>query len=117
VLACENAVGQEMPPMVIFDGKNHNYLWMIGEVPGMFYGMSNKGWMDQEFFQCWLKKNFLKYAVGSQPLLLLFNRHSSHYELRVWKGGSDYLLSTSPYNTGLTVSGMHSFRAIETSLD
>ena len=50
MLASENAVGQAMPPMVIFDGKNHNYLWMIGEVPETFYGMSNKGWMDQEFF-------------------------------------------------------------------
>ena len=52
MLACGNAIGQAMPPMVMFDGKNHNYQWMVGEVPGMFYGMSNKGWTDQELFRC-----------------------------------------------------------------
>ena len=80
ILACGNAVGQALPPMVIFEGKNLNHAWTVGEIPGTLYGMSGKGWTDQELFKHWLKNQFLKYAVGSRPLLLLLDGHSSHYE-------------------------------------
>ena len=46
----------------------------------MYYGMSGKGWTDQELFMHWLKDHFLKYAVPGRPLLLLLDGHSSHYE-------------------------------------
>ncbi len=80
VLGCANAVGQAIPPMVIFEGKYLNYQWTIGEFPGTYYGMSGKGWTDQELFGHWLKDHFLKYAVPGQPLLLILDGHSSHYE-------------------------------------
>ena len=70
VLACGNAVGQAIPSMVIIEGKNFNHDWTLGEVPGTFYGMSNKGWTDQELFKHWLKDHFLKYSVGARPLLI-----------------------------------------------
>ena len=79
-VACVNAIGQALPPMVIFEGKYLNHQWTEGEVPGTFYGMSNKGWTDQELFQLWFKNHFLKYAVPNHPLLLLLDGHSSHYE-------------------------------------
>ena len=66
--------------MVIFEGKYLNYQWTHNEVPGTYYGMSGKGWMDQELFRYWLKDHFLKYAVPSRPLLLLMDGHSLHYE-------------------------------------
>jgi len=55
-------------------------LWTIGEVPGTIYGMSEKGWTDQELFLYRLK-HFLKYANPGRPLLLLLDGHSSHFEL------------------------------------
>ena len=82
VLGCVNAIGQSIPPMVIFEGKYLNHQWTEGEVPGMYYGMSGKGWIDQELFRNWLKNHFLKYAVSGRPLLLLLDGHSSHYEPR-----------------------------------
>ena len=82
VLGCANAVGQAIPPMVIFDGKYLNYQWTLGEVPGTYYGMSGKGWTDQELFRHWLKDHFLKYAVAQRPLFLLMDGHSSHYDIR-----------------------------------
>ena len=30
---------------------------------GTYYGMSDKGWTDQELFKNWLKHHFLQYAV------------------------------------------------------
>ncbi len=80
ILGCANALGQTVPPMVIFEGKYLNYQWTDGEVPGTYYGMSGKGWTDQELFKHWLKDHFLKYAVPSRPLLLLLDGHSSHYD-------------------------------------
>ena len=68
------------PPMVVFEGRYLNYQWTIGEVPGTYYGMSGKGWSDQELFQHWLKDHFLKYAVSQRPLFLMMDGHSSHYE-------------------------------------
>ena len=66
--------------MVIFEGKYLNYEWTIGEVPGTTYGMSEKGWTDQQLFLYWLK-HFLHYANPQRPLLLLLDGHSSHFEL------------------------------------
>ncbi len=80
ILDCVNALGQTVPPMVIFEGKYLNYQWTDGEVPGTYDGMSGKGWMDQELFRHWLKDHFLRYAVPSRPLLLLLDGHSSHYD-------------------------------------
>ena len=80
VLGCANAIGQVIPPMVIFEGKYLNYQWTRNKIPGTYYGMSGKGWTDQELFRHWLKDHFLKYTVPSRPLLLLMDGHSSHYE-------------------------------------
>ena len=55
IIACANAAGQAIPPMIIFEGKYLNHEWTIGEVPGTIYGMSEKGWTDQELFMLWLK--------------------------------------------------------------
>ena len=65
VICCGNAVGQSIPPMVVFEGKYLNHQWTEGKMSGthIYYGMSNKGWTDQELFMHWLKDHFLKYAV------------------------------------------------------
>ena len=80
IIACANALGQCLPPMVIFEGKYLNHQWTLGEVPGTYYGMSDKGWTDQELFRHWLKNHFVRYAVPGRPILLLLDGHSSHYE-------------------------------------
>ena len=40
VICCANAIGQSIPPMVIFEGKYLNHLWTVDEVLGTYYGMS-----------------------------------------------------------------------------
>ena len=49
------------------------------EIPGTVYGLSSKGWIDQELFHLWFTKHFLLYAPPARPLLLLMDGHSSHY--------------------------------------
>ncbi len=83
VIACFNAAGQSIPPMVIFTGKKFNHDLSIGEVPGTLYGMADSGWMDQELFFNWFTNHFLKHAVSARPLLLLLDGHSSHFTLEL----------------------------------
>lgn len=46
VVACISASGQAIPPCVIFDTKQLNHAWTKDKVPGSWYGLSNKGWID-----------------------------------------------------------------------
>ena len=81
VVACVNAIGQAIPPFVIYDAKTLNPMWMKEGVPGTAYARSPKGWIDTELFKTWLEDHFLKYAVPGRPLLLIVDGHKTHYEL------------------------------------
>ena len=65
--------------MVIWDRKRLRPELTVEEVPGTIYGLSAKGWMDQELFDAWFHCHFLKYAPLAHLLLLLMDGHSSHY--------------------------------------
>ena len=80
VLVCANAAGSVVPPMVIFEGQRFNPEWSKGEVPDTLYGMSEKGWTDQELFYYWLTEQFVKHIPPTQPVILLVDGHSPHYE-------------------------------------
>ena len=79
VVGCVSAAGFCIAPMVIWDRKTLAPELTIGEVPGTIYGLSSRGWMDQELFDIWFNNHFLKYAPSTRPLLLLLDGHSSHY--------------------------------------
>ena len=79
IVACGNAAGPTLPPMVIFKGERFNHEWSVGEVPGTLYGMSENGWIDQELFYYWFKNVFLKNIPAQRPVILLCDGHSSHY--------------------------------------
>ena len=102
VVGCINAAGQAIPPFVIFDAKCLNHDWTDGEVPGTTYGLSSNGWIDSELFHGWLTNHFLKHAVGSRPLLLLLDGHSSHYNpatIRFAKEHNVIVLCLPPHTT------------------
>lgn len=66
VIGCGNEV---LPPFIIFAANQLSPLWIRDEIPGSRYGVSDKGWIDQELN-----------AVSQRPLLLLLDGHSSHFE-------------------------------------
>ena len=80
ILACANAAGTVIPPMVVFQGKRLNPEWTKGEVPCTLYGMSDKGWTDMELFSYWLEDLFIPSIPPARPVLLLLDGHSSHYD-------------------------------------
>jgi len=65
--------------MVVWDRKKLKPELTVGEVPGTLYGLSRKGWIDQELFDAWFNSLFLKYAPLTRPIFLLMDGHSSHY--------------------------------------
>lgn len=79
VIGCINAAGHCIPPMIIWDRKTLHADMTKGELPGTIYGLSSKGWVDQELFQIWFEHHFLRYAPPIRPILLLMDGHSSHY--------------------------------------
>ena len=105
VVACVSAGGFCIPPMVIFDRKQLSTELTVGEVPGTFYGLSNKGWMDQELFDAWFSGHFLRYAPPARPLLLLLDGHSSHYApdtIRYAASEQVIIFALPPHTTHLT---------------
>ena len=80
VLACVNAAGNCIPPLIVYDRKNIKREFHTGEIPGTLYGTSAKGWIDAELFEQWFP-HFIRYAPSARPLLLLLDGHSSHYQL------------------------------------
>ena len=79
VVACMSATGQSIPPLIIWKRKTMTVDMANGEIPGTQYGFSEKGWMQSNLFNSWFKKQFIRYAPASRPLLLLLDGHSSHY--------------------------------------
>ena len=68
-----------MPPMVIYDRKTLHADMVKGEVGGTLFGLSQKGWIDQELFRLWFKYHFLRYIPPERPVILLMDGHSTHY--------------------------------------
>ena len=79
MIGCGSATGQVLPPFIIFAAKQLNHSWTLNEVSGSRYGVSDKGWVDQELFYY---DHFLANAVSRRLLLLLLDGHSSHFELQ-----------------------------------
>ena len=79
VVACGNAAGHVLPPMVILKGERFNHEWTVGEVPNTLYGMNESGWIDQELYNSWLDKLFIPNIPPHRPVILLLDGHKSHY--------------------------------------
>ena len=91
-----------MPPTIIYDAKKVNPAWTTGEIPGTMYGNSDKGWITTELFESWLKDHFIKHAVGSRPLLLLLDGHSTHNQpdvIRLARKNDIIILCLPPHAT------------------
>lgn len=102
VVACANACGQAIPPMVIYDAKKLNHAWTKGEFPGTCYGLSDTGWINTDLFEGWLAEHFLTHAVAARPLLLLLDGHSTHYQpqcVRFAKEHDVIVLCLPPHTT------------------
>ena len=92
VVACCNAAGYVLPPMVIFDRKTLKPELTTGEVPGTMYGLSSNGWIDTELFEMWFRHHFLAYAppiraaAEEQVIVFCLPPHTTHLTQPLDKG-------------------------------
>ena len=70
MIDCVSAAGHCIPPMIIWDRKTLQADMTKGELPGTIYGLSSKGWTDQEHFKVWFEFRFLHYAPPICPILI-----------------------------------------------
>ena len=101
VVGCVSAAGHCIPPMIIWDRKTLHADMTKGELPGTIYGLSSRGWIDQELFKIWFEFHFLRYAPPVRPILLLMDGHSSHYcpDTVLLAAKEKVILFTLPPNT------------------
>lgn len=85
VLACVNAAGRVLPPLILFEGHNLWSTWKgsldDGMIKGTYFAVSKNGWMTTAVFKDWFKL-FIK-DVEERPILLLFDGHMSHLDIEV----------------------------------
>lgn len=83
IIECVSALGELLPPLIIFKAKQHQEKWaqLEGNRVDWNYALSNKGWTDNELGLEWMKlfEKASKHLVdeGEYRLLLLDN-HGSH---------------------------------------
>ncbi|RVE40996.1 hypothetical protein evm_014353, partial [Chilo suppressalis] len=78
IIACCNAVGNYVPPVVIIKGVNKRPEFQEGLPPGANVYMNKKSaYVNSELFQKWLKEQFVPIKPQGKVLLIL-DGHSSH---------------------------------------
>ena len=81
VLACANAAGSFLPPMMIFQGVRFHYNPTEGGPEVTVPGRSANGWIDSEVFYEWVANHFLTFVKENTiklPVVLFVHGHSTH---------------------------------------
>ena len=86
ILACGNAAGKIIPPLVIVKGKTsaslHGYN-TVAAPPNTKWAFSDKGWMNDTMGEMWFRDLFLPECGPERPQLLIMDGHSSHETLGI----------------------------------
>lgn len=78
IIACGNAEGTFLPPVLIFKGKHKKIQWSEGLPPGSQIYMNQKSaYISSDLFLQWLREHFIP-RKSSGRVLLLLDGHSSH---------------------------------------
>lgn len=81
VVACGNALGQCIPPMILFKGKRQKPEWIDPMPPGTSIKMTAKGSMTAVTFTSWLD-HFAKFKSPGR-CLLIFDGARSHLDANI----------------------------------
>lgn len=81
IVACGNAMGHVIPPMILFKGQRMKPTFSDGLPPGSVVHMTPKGSMTTEVFVKWLD-HFAKF-MSAPPVILIFDGASCHLDLSI----------------------------------
>ena len=105
IMACVNASGEKMPPMLITKGKTARSLHgfnTTGAPSGSIWTYQEKGWMTDELGEMWFRDIFLPNCGPSRPQILILDGHSSHETLSLLQLAVEeniHILSLPPHTT------------------
>ena len=117
VVACVNAIGQAIPPYVIYNAETLNPEWMKDGPPDTKYANSENGWINTDIFKHWFNNHFLTHAVSSRPLLLILDGHKTYYQPHICQEAkkSEVIIFCLPPSTHVSQHlGMCMFKPLKT---
>ena len=56
---CGNAIGEVLPPMIVYKAQNSYEAWEEGGPEGNIYAATKSGWFHSDTFETWFTKCFL----------------------------------------------------------
>lgn len=119
IVACGNALGQAIPPCILFKGQRLKAEWGDHLPPGSKIMMTGKGSMTSEAFISWLT-HFSKYK-NPGPTLLIFDGAKSHLDISIVEAADNLgiTLFCLPSNTSHELQPMDKavFRSFEAFWD
>ncbi|XP_030839669.1 uncharacterized protein LOC762421 [Strongylocentrotus purpuratus] len=101
VMACPNAVGNYIPPFVIFKGSRLSPALTCNAPPGTLFATSDTSYMNMDLFYNWIQF-FVKHIPPARPVLLIVDGHGSHISigtLEYAKENQVELLCLPPHTT------------------
>ena len=100
-------MAHDLPPYVVYKGKNLWARWMKDGPAGCLYSVSDSGWMESANFQQWFSKLFVAAVMPmtmTAPVVLFFDGHHSHISLKlieVARSNNIHLVCFPPHVTHL----------------
>ena len=80
LIACVSAIGDKVPPYIIFKGERCTENMRRGAAEGTVFKSSTTGWSNSHLFLDFFNNHFLK-VITTRPLFVLYDGHSSHVGL------------------------------------
>ena len=102
LMFCGNAIGEYLPPMVVYKAQNLYAGWKAGGPQGAVYDATPSGWFDSRTFENWFTKVFLantQHKPGTK--VMIGDNLPSHFSAKVidLANQNDIKFVTLPSNT------------------
>jgi transposase len=86
IMACVNASGTAMPPMMIVKGKTTKFLYGYNTAespPNTVWTHQERAWINDDIGSKWFTEVFLRHCGPHRPQLLILDGHGSHETLSI----------------------------------
>ncbi|KAL8563331.1 hypothetical protein ACOMHN_039668 [Nucella lapillus] len=83
VLACSSAVGQYIPPLLIFPYTRDPRFNALEGFEDAFFQKTPNGWITEEVFFTFLRDIFIPSLKSKRPVVLFVDGHSSHHSMAI----------------------------------
>ena len=84
-IGAASAIGNAIPPFLIFKGKRQSDDLKVGATPGCGFAMSDNGWSNAYLLKEYFQEHFLKYVnkPDDKHILVLFDGASTHMNIEL----------------------------------